>query len=59
MFSKEGTNLPSPEGIDIPGIGTVSAPPERRGWFRRHANGMKIAADGVAAVGLMAVQGLV
>jgi hypothetical protein len=61
MFRKEinGATIPSPEGVEIPGVGTVSAPLERRGWFSRHANGMRIAADGVAAAGLMAVQGLV
>ena len=32
---------------------------EKREWFRRHATGIRTAADGVAATGLMAVQSLV
>lgn len=49
----------SSDGIDIAGIGTVSTPPERRGWIRRHSNGMRIAIDGAAITGLATAEGLV
>jgi hypothetical protein len=51
--------MPSLDGIDIPGVGMVATPPEKRGWFRRHSTGIRTTADGIAAAGVVAVQGLV